>query len=147
MTKVDKYVIIIYNCSFWRQKMKGGIFMARKEDERTLKMKENFIELHDNGNSIAEIAKIYGLDKTTVYHCLQEIAEKSGRTRESLLVAPHSTHLTYERQFEPVAEVDLTSFNENFKSTLKSFDSVCESVNKTIEEQEQLLNDFKEGEN
>ena len=136
MTKVDKYVIIIYNCSFWRQKMKGGIFMARKEDERTLKMKENFIELHDNGNSIAEIAKIYGLDKTTVYHCLQEIAEKSG-----------STHLTYERQFEPVAEVDLTSFNENFKSTLKSFDSVCESVNKTIEEQEQLLNDFKEGEN
>ena len=73
--------------------MKGGIFMARKEDERTLKMKENFIELHDNGNSIAEIAKIYGLDKTTVYHCLQEIAEKSGRTRESLLVAPHSTHL------------------------------------------------------
>lgn len=118
--------------------------MAGKIHERTFKMRENFIELHDKGYSIPQIAKMYGLSTQTIYNSLQEIADESGRTRESLLEVPHGAHLTYDRQFEPVAEVDLTGFEEKFKTAIEGFNSVCESVKATIEKQEVIAQKIEE---
>ena len=39
-------------------------------------MMENFVKLHEEGRSIAEIAKEYNLSESTVYNRLGEIAER-----------------------------------------------------------------------
>lgn len=112
--------------------------MARKH-ERTLQMKEEFCELRAKGISISDIAKKYDLSLGTVYRSLDDIARANGCTRESLLTTPHSLPVTYERQFEPVPEIDLTNFEERFDQTIAGFDSVRDEVKKSIKEQEETI--------
>ena len=54
-------------------------------DERTLKMKEGYVELFNKGYTVKQIAETFGLSTWTVYHYLDEIAEKAGVPREALL--------------------------------------------------------------
>ena len=70
-----------------------------KESERTRVMKENFMALHMEGGTIAEIAERYNLSKVTVYQHLQEIADAHGVTRESLLQRIIIRIPTTERQY------------------------------------------------
>ena len=65
-----------------------------KTNERTLKMMESFIRLHEEGLSVAEIAKQFNLSETTVYSKLGEIAKKAGVSRESLLEKPQEGFLS-----------------------------------------------------
>lgn len=58
--------------------------------ESTLQMMEQFTKLKEDGYTILEIAEKFGLSWTTVYNNLEEIAQKTGRTREDLLDRPMS---------------------------------------------------------
>lgn len=55
------------------------------ESERVREMKKRFMELHNNGARIPEIAEMFQLSDWSIYHHLQAIADANGVTRESLL--------------------------------------------------------------
>lgn len=116
--------------------------MAR--DERTLQMMENFMDLHKAGFSKKEIADKFDLSTFTVYNCLQDIADKYGVSRESLLDRPHSEHLCYERQFEPVEPVDLTDFHKHFKTAMDEIDAARTAIDREIIKQEAFANEMEE---
>lgn len=104
------------------------------QSERTLKMKEAFMTLHNQGLSIKQIAHQFDLDSSTVYSYLQEIADQAGVSRESLLQTPRAKHLTHQRRFTPVKPVDLNEFHERFDATLKDFDRLLASSKQHLAE-------------
>lgn len=55
------------------------------ESERVREMKKRFMELHNNGARIPEIAEMFQLSAWSIYHHLQAIADANGVTRDSLL--------------------------------------------------------------
>ena len=59
--------------------------MAVQTTERVHVMMENFMELHEQGYSIPEIAEKFNLNSSTIYRHLQEIADANGVLREDLL--------------------------------------------------------------
>ena len=57
----------------------------KTEVEQVKFMKENFMELHQQGLSVPKIAEQFNLPQMVVYNALQEIADTNGVSRESLL--------------------------------------------------------------
>lgn len=53
--------------------------------ERVSLMKKVYLEYHEKGLSPCEIAKKLGVSKSTIYRCLDEIAEENGVDRDTLL--------------------------------------------------------------
>lgn len=116
------------------------------KSERTLRMKEEYIQLHNRNWSLKRIAHHFDLDTSTVYRHLQDIADAAGVTRESLLVTPRAKHVTHERRFEPVAPVDLITFQQNFQQTIRYFDHTLQTIDATICISEQTAQRFIEEE-
>ena len=107
-----------------------------ERNERTLQMMQNYVRLHAEGLSPGEIAKRYNLSTRNVYYVLQEIADKAGVSRESLLKAPHSEHRPCERISEPVKPVDTKAFSEKFQNALAFMNEFKELVQMAIEDSE-----------
>ena len=63
-----------------------------KVSQRGKLVRENFMRLHNEGFTILEIANKYGISRFVIYKYLDEIAEKNGVSRESLLQIPHKPH-------------------------------------------------------
>ncbi len=105
--------------------------------ERTLKMMENFMDLHNNGHSIGEIAKLYNLSVTTVYKSLDRIAKKNGVTRESLLEKPFEADHSG-RNFTPVKPINRTKLQSSIATLRKGVKALREEVKNTIEDIETL---------
>ena len=123
------------------------------QNERTLKMKQDFMKLHNDGLSIKEIAVKFNLSPTTIYKSLDEIAKKEDCSREDLLKVVHSPHLTYDRQFEEVAEIDVVSYREKFER-IKTYarelsNLMSQDISKIEEEADQYeeKSNIKDGEN
>ncbi len=72
--------------------------MATESSERVVQMKANFMELHEAGMTIPEIADKFNLSRATVYRHLDEIASQNGVTREALLQQVHQTPTYWEKQ-------------------------------------------------
>lgn len=106
------------------------------QDERTLRMKQDFMSLHNQGLSIKEIAARFGLSVVTVYANLESIAKKEGCTRENLLMVVHAPHLTHDRQFEPVPEVDVDEYSQKFSELKNSTRELSKLIGKQILEME-----------
>ena len=115
---------------------KGGIKMER--NERTLQMMKNYVRLHDEGHSLAEIAKMYSLSARTVYYVLQEIADEAGVSRESLLKAPHSKHQPIERISEPLKPIDIDMLRGRLQNALDILSEFREMVRMAIEDAEEF---------
>ncbi|MBQ3465078.1 helix-turn-helix domain-containing protein [Candidatus Saccharibacteria bacterium] len=105
----------------------------RKTNERTLRMMENYMELHEQGYSVAEIAKKFNLSETTVYAKLEEIAKKNGVTRESLkerhFEADHSG-----RNFTTVKPIDPSAFRTHYEAAINGVNALKEAVAQAIED-------------
>lgn len=114
-----------------------------RKNERTLKMMEEYVELHNAGLAPKEIADKFSLAPWTVYNHLQEIADKAGVSRESLLKVPHEKPVAYERQFEPVEPIDTEELHRKFLSALESIDVAGELVKETIEAEEKFENEVE----
>ena len=106
------------------------------QDERTLKMMQEFMSLREQGYSIKEIAKKFNLHPSTVYRLTSVIAKNNGCPKEALLDQPHAMHLTHDRQFEPVPEVDVKQYTEKFEALKKSAKELSSLMSQHIRELE-----------
>lgn len=113
---------------------------TKKPTERVVRMKQNFMRLHDEGKTIPEIAKIYQLDLSTVYKYLQEIADENGTTREELLskvyVRTSSSSKDYSKPKTPNT-IDFNKLSESFDSVLAELNNLItdiDCISKTIAE-------------
>lgn len=118
--------------------------MATKQHERTLKMMENFISLHNEGHSIKEIAERYKLSPSVVYKNLGAIAEKVGVSRKDLLekpiIADHSG-----RNFTPVKSINREDFDKSFTSLMEGVEELQSAIKKETENME-IVNNLMEEE-
>ena len=103
--------------------------------ERTIKMMENFVYLHNKGHSVCEIAKMYDLSESTVYRHLGEIALSVDMTRRELLKR-HFTADHSGRNFTPVKPVDRSKLNGDFAALMTEIESLQAGISKTIEDLE-----------
>ena len=106
----------------------------KKASERANIMKENFMMLHMEGFSIAEIAERYNLSRDTVYYHLQEIADKNGVTRESLLkVIKTPTSRQYKAE-ETRMKVGIEELQLDFKEADTAISSLMTKIDEIIKE-------------
>lgn len=108
----------------------------QKPHERTLKMMENYVRLHEEGRSVSEIAKLYGLSTSTVYGRLAEIANKAGVSRKSLLEKPFTADHSG-RNFTPVKPVNTTELERRFNEVLDNLKKVRAELSLCIAKQEE----------
>lgn len=111
-----------------------------KTNERTLRMRNEFMELHFSGLSIPEIAKKFGLSTTSVYGSLDLIAEANGVTRESLLQRIHKEHAPFERIKDmPLKTMDPETFNLHCDLAIAEINKLLGEVKEIIAENKNLL--------
>lgn len=97
--------------------------------QRVKNLKENFMQYHNDGYTIPEIAKIFKVDVSTVYANLDEIAQANNVTRESLLqVAPYNRVTTSASFHKDKADI------EQLKDDFQSLDSHLEKIISTLTE-------------
>ncbi|MDO4752627.1 MAG: hypothetical protein Q4A36_00065 [Candidatus Saccharibacteria bacterium] len=108
------------------------------QNERTLKMKREFMTLHEQGFSVKDIAKKFDLNPVTVYANLSDIAKANGCTRESLLRQVHQPPLTYDRQFMPVKEVDVGKYQAKFSSLRKAAKELSNMMAEYVEQEDKI---------
>lgn len=97
-----------------------------KISETVIVMKKNFMTLHNQGYSIAEIAAQFELSAPTVYRHLDEIARENKVTRNDLLQIIKSPYS--ERGFREEAarvKVDVEGINNGLA---KAGDSIQEAI-------------------
>lgn len=95
-------------------------------------MMDGFLEQRQAGKSIKEISELYNLSKFTIYHNLQEIANRNGVTRESLLYTPQKSHggnFAKERE-----KVNPEEIEEMIESLISESDELLTLLNDNIEE-------------
>lgn len=101
------------------------------ESERVVQMKANFMNLHQEGWSISEIADKYNLSKPTVYRHLETIASQNGVTRESLLQHVHQTQAYWARQSNSL-KVDGNQLLEKFDVAQKALNGISDDISLII---------------
>ena len=97
--------------------------------ERVVRMKQNFMRLHNEGKTIKEIAEIYNLHYTTVYDYLQEIADANNMTRTDLLTRVIIRTSDSNSKNNPTN----TTTSIDFKEIDKSFDVVTNELSNLIQ--------------
>lgn len=115
------------------------------KNERTLQMMQNYCLLHDEGMSPREIAEKFDLSPRTVYYVLQEIADKAGVSRDSLLESPHSEHQPFERVSEPVKPIDIGAFSKKFQNALGIMGEFKEMVEMALDDAEEYERNMERG--
>lgn len=110
-----------------------------KQAERTLKFKENYVRLHEEGWSHRQIAEEFDLSVRHGYYLLPEIAEEAGVSRESLLVRPHAPHIMGERRYAPVEPIDVEGFKDHFKTVKAEMGRICSEMETQLKTAEQML--------
>lgn len=119
--------------------------MDAKLNERTLQMMENFIPLRNENHSIKEIAEMFHLSPYTVYAHLDEIAQKAGVSRESLLYrvidADHSGPRKNTREIKPI---DRKQFDQSCEDAIENISKIREQLKGIIEDSEITLELLKE---
>ncbi len=93
------------------------------------------MDLHEQGCSVAEIAKRFNLTTTTVYARLDEIAKQNGVTRESLLERPFEADHSG-RNYTQVKPIDPSEFRKHYETTMSGVNALKEAVIQAIEDYE-----------
>lgn len=107
--------------------------------ERVLRMKQNFMGLHEQGYSIPEIAAKHNLSNPSVYRHLQEIADENGVRREDLLkiVRVPRTNGAFWDNHERKLKVDVEALKNGF-------DEAKSTVGNLVDMIDDILRDVKE---
>lgn len=136
---------IILGVSLFPEFYRKGVYVMGKVNERTLRMRNEFMCLHSQGATIAEIAKEFGLSVSVVYKDLDFIANANGVTRESLLQRVHKEHAPFERTpGKPLPEVDPESFNAHCDAAIAEVDGLRKEIRVIIAKNEEFLNEEDE---
>lgn len=113
--------------------------MAVKVSERVKLMKEGFMELHNRGMTIPEIADYYEVAPWTVYDALQNIADANGVARESLLQRAQKSHVMTKKTLKYEAKVNPEELSENFSKMIKDVDKLIENIDEILEKEEEAM--------
>ena len=120
--------------------------MAGREDERTLRMKEEYVSLFDAGMAPREIAEKFGLSDKTMYRHVEAIALANGRTHDSLLRYPHKKPSSYQYTPPEIPKADVAAFRKHFKQLKKSIAAFRGDIIGAIELYGNYPNEIEEGE-
>lgn len=97
-----------------------------KQSERVNRMRSNYIRLHEQGKTIPEIAKTFGISVKTVYRNLQAIADENNVERDSLLN-------------EPLKKKGSSNSHGGAKKYVDDVEELKSTYNIVLEETKQLL--------
>lgn len=104
--------------------------------ERTHVMMEQFMLLHNEGYSIAEIANKFNLSAFTVYNHLQEIAEANNVSRDSLLKVVRTARTERQlREEQKKVQVKFEEVMQGLTSAYKALQEVSENIDYILEEE------------
>ena len=110
-----------------------------RKNERTRKMMKQFMKLHLQGLSIAEIAAKFKLSKNTIYDNLEEIA------RESLLqkvqptrYVPGSIHAKTPVIPEGTFRADVDAMMQSIEGIQKTMSEGLKTIEETSKQEEEL---------
>ena len=95
--------------------------------QRVEKLIKEFMQYHEEGYSILDIAKIFNVDISTVYNNLQEIADSNNVSRESLLERKSSTHDNPHMPFFK-EKIDAKRLQQDFMRVENDLDYVIEEI-------------------
>lgn len=113
-----------------------------KESRRMQLMKENFMILHHKGMSIPKIAEKFDLSSSAVYRELQEIADKNGVDRNSLLTLVRtSTERDYEKE-EEREKFYFEEIEESFKEINEGINVMLDIIDKIALNEKENINDY-----
>ena len=105
-------------------------------DERTLTMMKDFMVLHEQGLTIAEIALKSRISIWTVYERLDEIAKQNHVSRDSLLQVIHSPgsydHIKGKGE---LVHINVDAFQEKVNTAVKDIDVMIEDINRILKEE------------
>lgn len=104
--------------------------MSVKLSERTKRMRKNFMKERREGKNIAQIAKEYEMNVSTVYSSLQIIADENNVSRESLLEKMSSPHSWTDdrKKRKKLEEVDVKLLSENFEAIVENIDIIVQNI-------------------
>ena len=106
---------------------------------RVLEMKKNFMALHLEGLSIAEIAEKYDLSRRSVYGYLDEIATENNISRKELLERDYpenrAERIDSERNNEKIAIDDIVSLGNDILHLIDSYVMQTETFINSIQEE------------
>ena len=118
--------------------------MARTKEERTLKMRQDYVALRSAGMLPAEIADEFALSRTTVYRSLDDIAKEAGVERESLLQVPHCPHVSPNRATQTKLEpLDLTNYRADRKETIAKMGALIARIDEDLEKQLEVIEEYE----
>ena len=112
----------------------------KAQSERVRKLVNGgFMEYHNNGHTIQEIADTFNLSCRTVYMHLQDIALKEGVSRESLLRNKSSEHnVQNKRSYEKYPALDeLKSISVSLSQELEQVKTFNDSLIAMINDDEE----------
>lgn len=105
--------------------------------ERVQQLKQGFMELHEKGYTIPEIAGKFNVNPSTVYAHLEEIAKEHGFYRTDLLQVVKTSSSTYLRTEEQYFKVDSGNLSQDFKIAIDSVDKLISTVDNILEQFEE----------
>ena len=103
--------------------------MARTQ--RVERLLKEFMQYHNAGYTVLEIAKIFKVDFSTVNNYLQEIADANGVTRESLLARKSSQHESLHSVFLK-EKIDAKNLLADFEMVEKDLNGVIAKIDKIL---------------
>ena len=105
-----------------------------KRSEKVSRMIDNFMELHNQGYTIPQIAEKFKLSETTVRIHLQEIADNNGVSRDSLLQIVHSQHFMSKiRNSAQMEKEDPKELRRVFESAMNEVTELIKVIDKRLE--------------
>lgn len=109
-----------------------------ERSERVNKLIRNFMEWHEDGKTIEEIADLCHVSIFTVYENLQEIADNHGVSRDSLLERPHKDHeVLSPRVSKKNEKINREELTKNFSDAISSISGIIAAIDKELEKQEE----------
>ena len=102
--------------------------------ERVNQLIEHFMEDHNQGLSVSEIADKHKVSTRTVYGHLDEIAKQNNVTRESLLQVPHKEHCSHSTSAH--TKIDPKKIRSDFEEILKASKDLNKQLNRILQEED-----------
>lgn len=107
--------------------------MPKKQDERTLQLKEKYFYLHNDGYTNSEIAKKCNVSIATLYRYLPEIAAEHGMTKQELLNRQFvANHANDRKNYTPVNPVD-KDIQEHIQKAIEEINAMRQEIAELIE--------------
>lgn len=108
-----------------------------KESERMHLLRQNFMELHQQGFSIPEIAHKYNLSPATVYGKLQKIADENGVSRQSLLQIVRTPSERLYREEAESTKVNMQQLTDEFRKAMDAINFLLDYIDDTLRKEEE----------